>query len=94
MGLRYIKAAGGDPPGEESAIKTDDLAALIGGTVSGLQRHIARFDLPETPYSATRRAGFNYEFDVFAQLARVAEWSAAGSAGDPDSGGGDEEGGA
>ena len=93
-GLRYIKAAGGDPPGEESAIKTDDLAALIAGTVSGLQRHIARFDLPETPYAATRRAGFNYEFDVFAQLARVAEWSAAGSAGDPGSGGGDEEGGA
>ena len=36
---------------------------------------IAAFDRPLTPYRAVRRARFNYKYDAFAHLARVAEWS-------------------
>jgi len=36
---------------------------------------IARFDNADTPYLATRRAQFRYDFDAYAHLARIAEWS-------------------
>ncbi len=75
--LRYIRAAGGTPPGEEIDITVPDVALLAGETVAGLTRHIARFDDPDTPYRPTRRARFSYAFDDFAHLARIAEWSAA-----------------
>ena len=39
---------------------------------------IERYDDPATPYRALRRASFAnaYEYDDFANLARVGEWSA------------------
>ena len=40
------------------------------------QRLIADFDKPATPYSALRRAGFGYDYDDYAHLARADEWSA------------------
>lgn len=43
--------------------------------LNGLKSHIARFDDPLTPYRPVRRQGFSYEFDEYAHLARVAEWS-------------------
>ena len=43
---------------------------------SDLQRLIAEFDNPATPYRAMRRPGFSYDYDDYAHLARVAEWSA------------------
>lgn len=94
-GLRYIKASGGEPPGLEVDIvkaglsASTELASLVAKSIEGLQRHIAKFDIVDTPYAVTRRGQFNYEFDDFSQLARVAEWSATGTAGLTS--GGDEE---
>ena len=73
--LRYIRASGGDPPGEQADIKTDDLAVLAANTLDGLKRHIAHYDDEKTPYRPLRRKGFSYDFDEYAHLARVAEWS-------------------
>jgi ATP-dependent helicase/nuclease subunit B len=73
--LRYIRASGGEPPGDEIDIKVADIAALAAATLDGLKRHIARFDDPATPYRPVRRQGFSYDFDAYAHLARVAEWS-------------------
>ncbi len=75
--LRYIRASGGEPAGVETSVakgNSGDLAALA---ISGLNRHIADFDQQSTPYAVARREGFRYDFDEFAHLARVAEWSAA-----------------
>jgi ATP-dependent helicase/nuclease subunit B len=74
--LRYIRASGGAPPGEQIDIETNDVAAHAAATLDGLKRHIARFDDAATPYRPLRRQGFSYLFDDYAHLARVAEWSA------------------
>ncbi len=73
--LRYIRASGGEPAGEQIDIKVPDIAALAAETLDGLTRHIARFDRPDTPYRPVRRQGYAYDFDDYAHLARVAEWS-------------------
>ncbi|SFV26264.1 double-strand break repair protein AddB [Hyphomicrobium facile] len=74
--LRYIRASGAEPPGEERTIKCDDVAALAAEARAGLEQLIATFDRVETPYRAIRRPGYRYDFDAYAHLARVAEWSA------------------
>jgi ATP-dependent helicase/nuclease subunit B len=74
--LRYISGSGGEPPGQECTLKIDDVAALARAARQGLQRLIAAFDREATPYRALRRARFNYRYDDYAHLARVAEWSA------------------
>jgi ATP-dependent helicase/nuclease subunit B len=74
--LRYIRASGGEPPGDEHDVRTDDVAALAAKALEGLARHVARFDDPATPYRPLRRARFAYDYDDYAHLARVAEWSA------------------
>ena len=74
--LRYIRASGAEPPGEERTIKCDDVAALAAEARAGLEQLIAAFDRVETPYRAIRRPGYRYDFDAYAHLARVAEWSA------------------
>jgi ATP-dependent helicase/nuclease subunit B len=79
--LRYIRASGGQPPGEELDIKHDDIAVLAETTLNGLKTHIARFDELQTAYRPVRRQGFSYEFDEFAHLARIAEWSSTESDG-------------
>jgi len=75
--LRYIRAGGGEPPGEERTVKADDIAALSDTAVQRLGTLIATFDDAATPYKALRRVGFNYEHDDYAHLARVGEWAAA-----------------
>ncbi len=42
---------------------------------TGSTRLIAEFDREATPYRAVRRARFKYDYDDYAHLARVAEWS-------------------
>jgi ATP-dependent helicase/nuclease subunit B len=74
--LRYIRASGGEPPGEDRKIRTSDMAALAERAQKGLEALVAEFDDPSTPYRAIRRAGFSYDYDDYAHLARVAEWSA------------------
>src|SRR5581483_1186914 len=77
-GLRYISASGGEPPGQQCALKNADAATLAAEARAGLLRLIAAFDDPSTPYRALRRARFNhsYRYDAYAHLARVAEWAA------------------
>jgi ATP-dependent helicase/nuclease subunit B len=72
--LRYISTSGGEPPGQEIALKAH-ATALAGAAQEGLTRLIAEFDRETTPYRALRRARFRYDYDAFAHLARVAEWS-------------------
>ena len=74
--LRYIRASGGEPPGEDRKIKTADMAALAERAQKGLEALVGQFDDASTPYKAIRRAGFSYDYDDYAHLARVAEWSA------------------
>lgn len=75
--LRYIRASGGEPAGEETNIKIDDVEVLAAAARAGLTMLVAAFDDPATPYRAVRRTGFRYDFDAYADLARVGEWSAA-----------------
>ena len=74
--LRYIRASGGEPPGEDKRINTDDIKALAAKALKGLADLVALYDNEATPYRAVRRPGFRYDYDDYAHLARVAEWSA------------------
>lgn len=73
--LRYISASGGEPAGQEKLVPGDDAAALAGRLRTGLVALIDAFDTPATPYRAVRRPQFTYDYDAYAHLARVAEWS-------------------
>ncbi|MEZ5843565.1 MAG: double-strand break repair protein AddB [Hyphomicrobiaceae bacterium] len=73
--LCYISASGGEPPGAEQTVKVDDIEALARTARAELARLVRHFDDEATPYRALRRAGFSYDYDDYALLARVAEWS-------------------
>lgn len=84
-GLRFIGASGGEPPGDETWVKPKDHgtpAELAAQALAGLQRLVASYDDPAMPYAAVRRQGYDYEYDDFALLARVAEWPVAIETGD------------
>jgi ATP-dependent helicase/nuclease subunit B len=86
--LRYIRASGGEPAGIETPVAGpragSDASKLAADTITGLNKHIAEFDDVATPYAVARRDQFRYDFDEFAHLARVAEWSTAASEDDTD----------
>ncbi|MEO1280314.1 MAG: double-strand break repair protein AddB [Pseudomonadota bacterium] len=73
--LRYISATGAEPAGVETHVADKSVAELADNALSELKGLIARFDDPETPYAAKRRPDFSYDYDDYAQLARVNEWS-------------------
>ena len=73
-GLRYISASGGEPPGQDCSLP--DVGYLAREARDGLTRLIAAFDDETKPYRALRRVRFDYRYDDYAHLARVAEWSA------------------
>jgi ATP-dependent helicase/nuclease subunit B len=73
--LRYISTSGGEPPGCDFDLDVDDVAASADAAREGLLRLIAQFDREATPYRAVRRPRFRYDYDDYAHLARVAEWS-------------------
>ena len=50
--LRYIRASGGEPPGEERTVKAGDVAALADTALERLARLVAVFDDKATPYKA------------------------------------------
>lgn len=81
-GLRFIKASGGTPAGEQRDIAFDDIEAAAKLALDGLKNLVVEYDDPATPYRALRRHGFDYRFDDYDHLARVAEWSGA----EPDGG--------
>ena len=72
--LRYVSTSGGEPPGQEIVLKAD-ATTLAREAQQGLSRLIGEFDRETTPYRALRRARFKYDYDDYAHLARVAEWS-------------------
>ena len=75
-GLRYIRASGGEPPGEDKTVASGDIAALAEAASDGVLSLVRAYDDAKTPYRAVRRPGFRYDYDDYAGLARVAEWSA------------------
>lgn len=83
-GLAYVRVSGGEPPGEYRMIDIDDPEALAAKIRVDLERLIKRFDDPNTPYVAVRRAAFadSYTYDDYAHLARVAEWSGGDTGGE------------
>ncbi len=77
-GLRYIRASGGEPPGEERLVDLKgDIADHADGALEALKQLVEEFDDPTTPYRAVRRPGYGYDYDDYAHLARVAEWALA-----------------
>lgn len=78
--LRYIRASGGDPPGEVIDVLAEpaEVESLAKKALEELAGLVDRYDDPMTPYSATRRARFSYDYDDFAHLARIDEWSTGG----------------
>ncbi|MFY0613869.1 MAG: double-strand break repair protein AddB [Hyphomicrobiaceae bacterium] len=74
--LQYISASGGEPPGAVVDLKLDDVAKHAEQARLDLLKLVAQFDDVATPYRAVRRARFSYDYDAYAQLARVAEWAA------------------
>ncbi|KWT70646.1 hypothetical protein APY04_0926 [Hyphomicrobium sulfonivorans] len=79
-GLRYIRATGAEPPGEQLFIDPSeaDLNQVVASVLANVTALISQFDNPATPYRALRRPGFTYLYDDYAHLARVAEWSMPG----------------
>jgi ATP-dependent helicase/nuclease subunit B len=77
-GLRYVRATGAEPPGEDCLVAAGDIAHLASEALAKLSDLIRHFDNETTPYKALRRARFDYDYDDYAHLARVAEWSVPG----------------
>jgi ATP-dependent helicase/nuclease subunit B len=79
--LTYWHVTGGFNPGELRTLFDGDPAALTAG-VSGardaLCRLIDTYDAPDRCYLSQPQPGFAPRFSDYAQLARVAEWAAAG----------------
>lgn len=75
-GLRYIGASGGEPPGNDTRLPagSDAITELADKALDDAMALIRRFDREAEPYTAARRAGFDYRFDAYAHLARRAEW--------------------
>ncbi len=73
--LGYIAASGGEPPGLEHIVKTDDLRELAENALLKLKDLVFQFDKPTTTYPALRRSQFDYRYDDYEHLARVKEWS-------------------
>lgn len=73
-GMGYIAASGGEPPGVEHIVQTDDPVQLARDAYKKLFDLVKRYDRPETRYPALRRAQFDYRYDDYEHLARVREW--------------------
>jgi ATP-dependent helicase/nuclease subunit B len=80
--LEFWRLSGGEPPGAIAPVK-GDTQALIESARAGLERLIARFDDPATPYPSVPRPLRAPRFSDYAHLARIKEWSLGGFALDP-----------
>ena len=58
-----------------SSISRPTMSPPSRASAGGSARLIAEFDRERTPYRAVRRPRFKYDYDDYAHLARVAEWS-------------------
>ncbi|MCQ8279763.1 double-strand break repair protein AddB [Acetobacteraceae bacterium KSS8] len=74
----YWRLSGGHVPGEESRpVAENDLQSLVEQCWRALHGLIAAYDDPEQPYLSHPRPEYAPPYPDYAQLARVAEWSAA-----------------
>ncbi|SLN22223.1 double-strand break repair protein AddB [Oceanibacterium hippocampi] len=78
--LLYIRLGGGEPPGEALPVKspTDELVAQ---SLAGLERLVALFADPATPYLCRPRPELPNAFSDYDHLARVREWATPGGDG-------------
>ena len=84
--LRYWQVSGGDPAGEEKNIDGATVGRektplpppteLAAAALAGVQRLVACFDDPATPYHARPWPDHGLRFNDYAHLARTKEWSA------------------
>ena len=73
--LSYWRMSGGEPAGEVKTVGEVD--ALAAAARAGLERLIAVFDDPATPYVSRPRPGAAVRASDYDHLARLAEWSEA-----------------
>jgi ATP-dependent helicase/nuclease subunit B len=78
--LSYLGLSGGRQPGQENAL-ADDAAGIAAEARDGLERLIAAFDDPATPYLSRPRPMFIGRFGDYDHLARVKEWPTDGGDG-------------
>ncbi|MGH7008107.1 MAG: double-strand break repair protein AddB [Stellaceae bacterium] len=80
--LIHWKLSGGDPPGQErrEADNIDAVCKLVDAARQGLERLIARFDDPATPYRAWPQPDKGPRYSDYTHLARVQEWLPGGGA--------------
>lgn len=76
-GLDYLRLSGGPVPGEHLPLGLDARAAAQ-VALERLERWVALFDDPRTPYRSRPRPKFARDEGDYDHLARVREWSAAG----------------
>jgi ATP-dependent helicase/nuclease subunit B len=79
--LAYWRLTGGWEPGEVCALYGNDAAAIgtaVATAADALRALVERFDDPRACYLAQPHPARAPRFTDFAQLARVAEWAAAG----------------
>jgi ATP-dependent helicase/nuclease subunit B len=79
--LSYWRVTGGFVPGQKLSLFKDDpaeLAACVEGAEAALGALIDAFDDPSRCYLSRPHPGRAPRFSDYAQLARVAEWAAAG----------------
>jgi ATP-dependent helicase/nuclease subunit B len=75
--LRYVWASGGRVAGQDQEASKIEPIDLADGALNDLHNLVTQFDQPNTAYAALRRRQFarKFDFDAFAHLARVPEWS-------------------
>jgi ATP-dependent helicase/nuclease subunit B len=77
--LVYIRARGYGEGGEErDAGKKVSVQDLADDALEHLQNLVKAYADEAQPYTALRRAGFDYRYDDYAHLARLQEWQAGG----------------
>src|SRR5690606_1532769 len=76
--LQYCRLSGGGPPGQGHAAAGNSIEGLADAARLGLQRYVAKFDDPATPYLAQPRPELVPRFGDYVHLARIQEWARVG----------------
>ena len=71
--LVYLGLSGGDPPGDIR--RFDDAAELAADALAGLERRVAHFADPKTPYLPREAVEFERRAYDYDHLARYLEWA-------------------
>jgi ATP-dependent helicase/nuclease subunit B len=76
--IEVWRLGGGSEPGEIVAIR-GDTAGHARLALAGLERLVATYDDPATPYESVPRAALKPRFSDYDHLARFKEWATAGN---------------